>query len=100
MPSKYGIPSGKSKGAPTYGALKPQPQRGRPSRDGRPLLSHLILSRYPGAARRQAQAGIFILSVATATRFEIGCANSPNILSIRSVEREPSAIIVSNAVRA
>ncbi len=40
------------------------------------------------------------MSVATATRFEIGCANSPNIFSIRSVEREPSAIIVSNAVRA
>ncbi|RZT47262.1 hypothetical protein EV283_2744 [Sphingomonas sp. BK036] len=28
MPSKYGIPSGKSKGAPTHGALKPQPRKG------------------------------------------------------------------------
>ena len=100
MPSKYGIPSGKSKGAPTHGTLKPQPQRGRPSRDGRPLLSRLILSRYPGAARRQAQAGIFILSVATATRFEIGCATSPASFSVVSVDFEVWATIASNAERA
>ena len=95
MLPKYGMPGGKGKGAPAHPTRNPQTKKGRPSHDGRPLLvaprEGVALSTY---------AEIFILSVATATRFEIGCANSPNIFSIRSVERDPSAIIVSNAVRA
>ncbi len=99
MLPKYGMPGGKSKGAPANPTLNLRENRkrkkGRLSHDGRPFR---IAS--PEGVALSAYAEIFILSVATATRFEIGCANSPNILSIRSVEREPSAIIVSNAVRA
>ncbi len=95
MLPKYGMPGGKGKGAPANVARNPQTQKGRPSRDGRPFRVAL-----PEGCALSTYAEIFILSVATATRFEIGCANSPNIFSIRSVEREPSAIIVSNAVRA
>ncbi len=49
---------------------------------------------------QDAQADSFSLLVATATRFEIGCAISPIIFIIISVERALSAISVSNAVRA
>ena len=95
MPSKYGMPGGKSKGGTRKPHAKSATQKGRPLRDGRPFR---VASPEGGALSTYAE--IFILSVATATRFEIGWANSPNIFSRRSVEREPSAIIVSNAVRA
>ena len=95
MLPKYGMPGGKGKGAPANVARNPQTQKGRPSHDGRPFRHPP-----PKGSALSIYAETFILSVATATRFEIGCANSPNILSIRSVEREPSATIVSNAVRA
>ena len=95
MLPKYGMPGGKGKGATANVARNPQTQKGRPSHDGRPFRHPP-----PKGSALSTYAEIFILSVATATRFEIGCANSPNIFSIRSVEREPSAIIVSNAVRA
>ena len=48
---------------------------------------------------RDCQAAIFTFSAASATRFEIGWATSPASLSIASVEREPSATIMSTALR-
>ncbi len=95
MPSKYGMPGGKSKGAPANVAQLPRTKTGDRRMTAAPFRVAL-----PEGGAGSAYAEIFILSVATATRFEIGCANSPNIFNIRSVEREPSAIIVSNAVRA
>jgi hypothetical protein len=92
------MPGGNGKGAPAHPReirTKSANEKGRPSHDGRPFRIAL-----PAGGAQSTYDEIFILSVATATRFEIGCANSPNIFSIRSVEREPSAIIVSNAVRA
>ena len=97
MLPKYGMPGGKSKGAAANLARIAANAKGATVARRPPLFaSHCR----PKPASRSTYAEIFILSVATATRFEIGCANSPNIFSIRSVEREPSAIIVSNAVRA
>ncbi|TCP91432.1 hypothetical protein C8J42_103113 [Sphingomonas sp. PP-CE-1A-559] len=41
MLPKYGMPGGKGKGAPAHVARKPQTQKGRPSRDGRPFRNAL-----------------------------------------------------------
>jgi len=41
MLPKYGMPGGKSKGAAANLARKPQMQKGRPSRDGRPFRNAL-----------------------------------------------------------
>ncbi len=91
MPTKYGMPGGKSKGSRKIRKRK---------RGGHRMTAAPFRVALPEGGALSTYAEIFILSVATATRFEIGCANSPNIFNIRSVEREPSAIIVSNAVRA
>jgi len=73
------------------------PQPGEAEQKGRPRMA-TALDRFR-QDRWPVQAAVLIFSIATATRFETGCAASPASLMNASVFFEVSATIESNALR-
>ncbi len=74
-----------------------QNRRRKPNEKGRPHVA--TAPNFVRSGPVPDQAAVLIFSIATATRFETGCAASPASLMNASVFFEVSATIESNAVR-